>query len=562
MKPAALATDARRPDGEEVATRKPSFLLLIPLAAIVASVGLVIGHSWSTAVRRGAESELGAISSLKVGQIVDWLQSQKDQAFSNTDAPRFAPDIEKWGLGGRIDEAALASLIRRMSSQLSHHGYARVQVYDLRLRTLTGVPSPDIEDNPERAELLRRAIAERQILFSSIHAAAPGLGPSFVIDMVAPIIARDEKGERPAGAMLFEIDPERFLFPRIRSWPTASTSGEILIVERHGEEVVYLNPVRRLDVRPLELRLSIGKRLLPEALGLRGARGFVEGEDYVGAKVLAYLREVDGTPWLLVAQKSTKELYAPLRDELLLMIVLGAAIVALSAFAILLMRRAGDRDELLRREERALRSATEKEILFKELQHRVKNSLSIITGLIGLEALRADDSGAGKILESLEDRVRALASLYDLLYRSAQASEIDLSEYLPLIAGHLRESYATDTKGVEVRASVDPVIFDAKRAISLGLIMTELVTDSVKHAFPEGRRGSIRIGLRHEGAGLYLEISDDGVGLPPGFDRDASKGLGMKLVTLLARDLGGALEVSSTDAGTSWRLRFPVAEGG
>lgn len=204
------------------------------------------------------------------------------------------------------------------------------------------------------------------------------------------------------------------------------------------------------------------------------------------------------------------------------------------------------------------RQSEEKGILLRELQHRVKNGMSIIASLVSLEAGRSGDEGTVGALTSLGDKVGALSSLYDLLYRSGDSREIDLAFYLGTIVDGLRSSYGLAERGVEMETGIEPIAVDAKRAESLGLIVVELLTDSIKHAFPGKRRGVIRLSLARSGDSTILEVSDDGVGLPPDFSVAGSTGLGMTIVDLLSSQLGGRLETgASPSGGASFRFVFP-----
>jgi PAS domain S-box-containing protein len=213
--------------------------------------------------------------------------------------------------------------------------------------------------------------------------------------------------------------------------------------------------------------------------------------------------------------------------------------------------RSWDEKEALRRQNE------EKSVLLREFQHRVKNGISIISSLVSLEAGRAADPEASGALTGLGNRVGALASLYDQLYRTADFHAIALDEYLSSIVGDLTSSYGLAERGIEIVAALEPLSIDAKRAESVGLVAVELLTDAIKHAFPGGRRGRVDLVLRKEGEGSLLEVSDDGVGLPEGFCLAGSRGLGMTIVDMLASQLHGRIEAGrSPSGGALFRLTF------
>lgn len=213
--------------------------------------------------------------------------------------------------------------------------------------------------------------------------------------------------------------------------------------------------------------------------------------------------------------------------------------------------RTWDEKETLKRQNE------EKGILLREIQHRVKNGMGIISSLVSLEAGRAADPDASGALSCLGDRVGALASLYDQLYRTADFRDVALDEYLASIVGDLTSSYGLAERGIEISTDLEGVSIDTKRAESVGLVAVELLTDAIKHAFPGGRRGRVDLVLRKGGEGLILEVSDDGVGLPEGFSITGSRGLGMTIVDMLAGQLRGRIEAGrAPSGGARFRLTF------
>ncbi len=208
-------------------------------------------------------------------------------------------------------------------------------------------------------------------------------------------------------------------------------------------------------------------------------------------------------------------------------------------------------------EEREKASAAGKAMLFIELQHRIKNSMAIISSLVGIESDAVEAPEAKSSLATLGSRVSALASLYDILYDSGGIEDIDLVDYLGRVIDSAAESIGADARGISVTKHIMPASIDMKRAISIGLIVNELVTDCFKHAFPGGRRGTITVRLAREGEALALDIVDDGIGLPPGFNPAEAEGFGLKLVGLLAEQLGSSLSAASA-GGSRFSLRFPA----
>ncbi len=200
----------------------------------------------------------------------------------------------------------------------------------------------------------------------------------------------------------------------------------------------------------------------------------------------------------------------------------------------------------------------EKQLLLAELSHRVKNSLGSVVGLIEIEEALYDDPRTKGTLQRLQNRVESIAELYGLLSRSQDQSSIELSELVGKIAAHLAESFGAEQRGISLRVKLEELHIGSRPAMSLGIIVNEILTDCFKHAFPPGRAGSIVLTLCKTEPGARLEIMDDGIGLPAGFSLKNSPGFGMRLVGSLASDLGSSVEIG-TGPGAHFILDIPAA---
>jgi two-component sensor histidine kinase len=210
-----------------------------------------------------------------------------------------------------------------------------------------------------------------------------------------------------------------------------------------------------------------------------------------------------------------------------------------------------------RAEEREKAISAEKENLLRELQHRVKNSLAVISSIASLEAGRAQETETKEALEGLEARVVALASLYDILYFTGSIEKIGLADYLGRVVDFAAMSLGADARGIAVVREILGITLDVKRAISLGLIVNELVTDSLKYAFPDGRRGRVKLCVSRDGPELVLVVADDGVGLNPGLSAAGKSGFGLTLVRSLASGLDASFAIHS-ERGVRFELRMPL----
>ncbi len=217
-----------------------------------------------------------------------------------------------------------------------------------------------------------------------------------------------------------------------------------------------------------------------------------------------------------------------------------------------------DRDitERKQAEETVSRALEEKEGLLRELQHRVKNSFAIITGIVGLETNRQQDLRMQKVLMDIRNRISSLSELYDLLYQNQEVKNIKLNQYLERLSRSIIEVYSAEKKWIKLQMHMDEIEIDVKRAVSIGLILNELLTNALKHAFPEKRRGTIRIKLNKSKTGIVLVVADEGIGLPQKIKFDGQSGLGLDLVKLLTSQLDGKIDLKRED-GTVFSVKFP-----
>ncbi len=187
----------------------------------------------------------------------------------------------------------------------------------------------------------------------------------------------------------------------------------------------------------------------------------------------------------------------------------------------------------------------EKEALLREVHHRVKNNLQVITSLLRLEAERAGQPHTVQVLRDMQGRIFAMASLHESLYRSNQFERVDLSDYIRRVCTQLLHSASVRPGAIRLGFDLEPVYLEVHQAIPCGLLVNELVSNSLKHGFPDGRTGAIRVELHVTGGGrLELSVRDTGVGLPVDFDSRRNGSLGLQLVADLAHQLHGALDIA------------------
>jgi PAS domain S-box-containing protein len=208
-----------------------------------------------------------------------------------------------------------------------------------------------------------------------------------------------------------------------------------------------------------------------------------------------------------------------------------------------------------KRADAALRaSLDEKTVLLKEVHHRVKNNLQVISSLLSLQAVRTQNPEGLEMLQTMQHRVRSMALLHETLYRSENLAQISFPDYVETVCAHLLRAMGSPAITLESRIAAVSLSLD--RAVPCGLIITELVSNALKHAFPAGRKGEIRVALQLQPAGqLVLVVADNGVGLPPAVEPATVDSLGLQLVGMLTEQLQGTFEIGR-QGGTTVQVVF------
>lgn len=208
-------------------------------------------------------------------------------------------------------------------------------------------------------------------------------------------------------------------------------------------------------------------------------------------------------------------------------------------------------------EEMLIASLKEKEVLLREIHHRVKNNLQIVSSLLRMGSRQSGDEKAAAIFRESQDRIAAMAGVHTMLYKSSNLSEINFGDYVRATANHLFRSYNTSSEQISFQVDTADIVLPIDAAIPCGLIINELVSNALKHAFPHGRRGEIRIGIEPHEAGISILFEDNGAGFPEGVDFVNSETLGLSLVRMLTLQLGGTVEKAG-GAGTGYRITLAV----
>jgi two-component sensor histidine kinase len=198
-------------------------------------------------------------------------------------------------------------------------------------------------------------------------------------------------------------------------------------------------------------------------------------------------------------------------------------------------------------------SLREKEILLKEIHHRVKNNLQIISSLFNLQLSQIKEPLTQKIIKESQTRIKTMALVHENLYQVGDLSNINFSHYLERLVRYLFSSFQVDSHRISFNLAIEEIPLEVNAAITCGLIVNELVVNCLKHAFPSGQSGEVKLRFWQEGNKFHLSVRDNGVGFSP---NEKKKSLGLQLVETLTHQLNGTLEICKTE-GTEVKIIFP-----
>lgn len=204
------------------------------------------------------------------------------------------------------------------------------------------------------------------------------------------------------------------------------------------------------------------------------------------------------------------------------------------------------------------KSLDEKDVLLREIHHRVKNNLSIISGLLGLQQDSTEVKSTQDALKDSQSRIRSMALIHDKLYQTESLSDIRLDEYLKELVEAICKTFVYYNDTVELEFDLDPTKIDIDNVVPCGLLVNELVVNSFKHAFSQNRKGTLIVKLKNISEGAELTIADDGPGLPDDFELDNGDSLGSMLINTFAAQLEADMSINRDHQGAAFTFRFPL----
>ncbi len=435
------------------------------------------------------------------------------------------------------------------------------------------------------------------------------------IDISAPIIAR--AGGKPLGLLINHYDLD-VLNEITSNRAGMGETGEIVLGRRSGDDIIFLNSLRYAPDAPLGLSVPLAStQAEPMRLALEGKSGALIAPDYRGVDVLAAYQDIPTVGWGLVVKIDESEAFAPIKLSGIVAIILGsvcAVVVTVvgiifafsTARPINALRDAADRfasgdlksrakirrkdeigrlansfnamageldtlteslerrvaertAELVQSEEQIKASLSEKEELLKEIHHRVKNNLQIISSLLNMSRMQTGNEEANRLLTEACSRVSTMALIHSQLYQSDRFDRIDMDRHLRETTNSLLQLYG-QKKNITIDIKASGVYMPVSQAIPCALALNELISNALEHAYKDRQEGTLEISMQKAADDtVSIRVRDDGIGIPEGIDPYKSDSLGLKLVrNLVQRQLKGELryEVSK---GTEFIIEFKVS---
>ncbi|MFA5825198.1 MAG: ATP-binding protein [Gallionellaceae bacterium] len=325
----------RQTDGPQLGTGRPS-LAFAALVLVVPLIGFAITRLYGPQIEREAYADLEVIAQLKAEQIENWMAERQGDAEVLAGDDAFVARVAR--LARREQNAELSGLIMgRLDRLRANYHYTKILLLrpDGRLLISSGV---DVQTAPVLPNSLRQAVVGKQVQRRDIYRDEEG---HIHLDWLVPLVVPDAQGGRTVAVVVLRVTAQQFIFPLIQSWPTASASGETLLVRHEGESVMYLNDLRHREGSALRLMQPSTDLARIASVAISSEKpGTVAGKDYRDMPVLAAFRPVAGTNWHLVAKIDRAEVLAPLRDMVLWVSLIAlAAIAAVSAAMMLLWRQ-------------------------------------------------------------------------------------------------------------------------------------------------------------------------------------------------------------------------------
>jgi two-component system cell cycle sensor histidine kinase/response regulator CckA len=329
-------------NGTSKNARPPSSRVLYLVMALVAVVilggGYLFYHFQEQQMRQRVEGGLSIVAQLKAEQIVEWRADRLMDADVLVESPFFTEGVEKY-LASTTDAEAKDKILARLAIIAKYYSYQDILLTDVNGKVLLNLNDSVHRLSDVTLAQLPVAIKEHKAVMVDFHYLPDGNSPN--LDVVAPLFPWGLDSQLAIGAVVFCIDPSQYLYPLVQSLPMPSETAEILLVERDGDQVLFLNELRYQKDTALKLRIPLSQQEVPAVMAVLGKEGIIEGRDYRGVEVLAVLKHIPDSPWYIVAKIDNSEALSVLRSRAGFTVasVVGLLAAALALVGLIWQRR-------------------------------------------------------------------------------------------------------------------------------------------------------------------------------------------------------------------------------
>jgi signal transduction histidine kinase len=583
------------------AKRKKFLILFFIIVCIFVITGGIIYYKYqANSIRRTGQDQLTAIANLKASQIQNWNLERLDDAENLTNNPFFIEGLKRF-ISSKTDTSLEAALLNNLYAVNSYSVYYDIIITDTSGNLLLNL-NPDLTRLDEKETVfIRKSAAERHILNTGLYIRRPE--NKIHMDYIAPFI---DKAKNVFALVIFDIDPNKYLYPLMQSWPVPSRSSETLICRKEGSNVIFLNNLRHQKDAALKLIFPLSKADLPAVQAVLGYKGLFEGKDYRGEDVISYVLHIPGTPWSMVAKIDKSELYSNLH-------VIEFALISFAVLFILLLTsgliwffyynerniykalfetekelgeyHAETEKTLLENEARLTELNATKDKFFSIIAHDLRNPFQILLSMTEILANGIDDLDKKELSEFSKQLYNATRNQHRLLENLLSWAQLqqDQNTYNPrrielykltedvfeLIGG------AAAAKNILLENNVDKKISVMADPDMMHSVLSNLITNAIKFTYPQGRvevsavitENMARVSVRDNGVG----IEKDKIGKlfniksnsnSRGTADERGTGLGLVLCKEFVEKQQGRIWVESEPGkGSNFIFTIPLAAG-
>ena len=675
---------------------------LIWLFIFTAAAAIILGYAYfkqyEKDYKNAAWHQLSVIAGLKLDQITDWRNRCVRNGSIFYRNPEYSGHVLTFLQVPDQKENDQTFLMTWMMKFVeSHREYTGMCIYDMSMqrRLTAGLYETGIDSS--LLEYFHEVQESDKIIFSDLY--RNDRDGKINLNILIPV--HDSRyGQGPMIAILsLSIDPEKSLFPYLQNWPAPGETGEILLIRREDDRVVFLNPLLFNKNAALSLAFPVNLPDFTAAMAVRGVKGHIEGIDYRGVPVFSTFREVPDSPWILMAQMDRQEVFSSLTTRFFLTAILVAVLILAEGLlfylqwhrktlyfykehyqAAIALRESEQKyktiSELMRQgvfcqrpdgsvfdvntaateilglsreqikqgspilnrnvihedgsvyprmEQPSIvalrtgkpvydsvagifnlktrqyvwlqinaipqfiegkespdhvvvtlyditllkrawqqidRSLKEKTVLLKEIHHRVKNNFQIISSLINFHSRQLADEHMKSIFSSFQSRIQSMALVHELMYHNHDFSRMNMHQYIENLVNNLNVLYHLKHHRISVSVKCENVFLNLNQALPCGMIISELVSNAIKHAFPGNQKGSIKIKMERKLSWTRLSVSDNGAAFPGDRLPDQFTTLGLMIVRDLVRQMNGTLDLFRHDNFKVFQIEFKTEANG